>query len=677
MDEGSEAWDALADHVAAFLAAWEADCDPPELTRFLPAHPPALRRMVLVELIKIDLEQRVLGRGPPRPIEQYASDFPEILGGEGLPCDLIYEEYYARQQAGEPVSQEEYLKRFPGQARSLGRLFGLGSTRVVKGTVHGPASIDIQPGRSIDDFEVLSVLGEGAFAKVFLARQHSMQRLVALKISARRSDEPQTMAQLDHASIVRVYDQRQLPDRDLQLVYMEYVPGGSLQAVVDRVRRTPPSLRSGAILADAVDQALAAHGEPAMSGPCRERLARLTWGETVCWLGVQIASALDCAHSRDTLHRDLKPANVLLSAEGIPKLVDFNMSYNSKLEGASPASYFGGSLGYMAPEHLEAYSPYHDRRPADLDGRCDLYALGLVLWEVLTGARPFSEEIIEDDWEATVCEMIARRSSGLPPSAFEQLPRDIPLGLREALARCLHPDPACRFLTAGEMARELSLCLQPEVCHARQRRMGRWYAAARRRPLLAVTLVGLLPNLILSVANVSYDLFAIVLPRLPPKAHGVFLGTLITLDKGVLYAVGLAIGLALAWPALVPLWSPPTMLELIRAPTAQPPVGRPGLRGQPGCLGIVGRALPRVARLASRGHHRQRLSPLLRLAPALRLDRRNLGVLPHVAPGKPRLLSQPLGDGAARGKRRRRTAGASRACPRIRAWPWWCPSWRR
>src|SRR5207302_406526 len=102
------------------------------------------------------------------------------------------------------------------------------------------------------------------------ARQRSMQRPVALKISSRRSDEPQTLAQLDHPNIVRVYDQREVADRGLRLLYMEYVPGGTLQEVVERVRATPPAARSGALLREVVEQAvrdghggvLLVHGRP-------------------------------------------------------------------------------------------------------------------------------------------------------------------------------------------------------------------------------------------------------------------------------------------------------------------------------------------------------------------------------------------------------------------------------
>ena len=134
-------------------------------------------------------------------------------------------------------------------------------------------------------------------------------------------------------------------------------------------------------------------------------------------LGIQLAQALDYAHHQGVLHRDVKPANVLLSADGSPKLADFNISFCSQLDGASPAAYFGGSLAYMSPEQIEACNPAHDRQPQDLDGRSDLYALAVVLWELLYGERPFVDDDMASGWTAMLTAMAQRRHREEPRCA--------------------------------------------------------------------------------------------------------------------------------------------------------------------------------------------------------------------------------------------------------------------
>ena len=194
---------------------------------------------------------------------------------------------------------------------------------------------------------------------------------------------------------------------------MQYVAGGTLQAVLEIIRQTPAAERSGQTLLGAVDKAVEERGEsPPAESSQRERLAGRTWPETVCWLGVCLAHALDYAHRRGVLHRDVKPANVLLTAEASPKLADFNVSFSSKIDGANPAAFFGGSLAYMSPEQLEAFNPACAREASDLDGRSDLYSLCIILWELLAGRRPFCDDSLGANWAHTLAGMTEQRRRG-------------------------------------------------------------------------------------------------------------------------------------------------------------------------------------------------------------------------------------------------------------------------
>ncbi|HKB06148.1 MAG TPA: serine/threonine-protein kinase [Gemmataceae bacterium] len=530
-------WVRVSEHLEAFARAWDSAADPPDPAAFLPADMPEARRLALIEIIKLDLDYR-LQRGLSRPLEDYLRAFPELAEG-GLPCDLLYEDFHLRRQAGEAVTPSEYYRRFPAAANDLARL--LGGTATARSTCIAPAGnrIALGPGDRLDEFDLLTLLGEGHFAKVFLARQRGLQRLVALKVSSARGAEAATLAQLEHPNIVRVYDQRTLADRGLHLVYMSYLPGGTLQNVLDRARTVPADRRSGRTLLESVDAVLTSRGEtpPAESAARAERAGR-SWPATVCALGAKLASALDHAHSQRVLHRDVKPANVLLTAEGEPLLADFNVGCCSKLEGAGPAAYFGGSLPYMAPEHLEAFNPAHSRPPESLDGRADVFSLAVTLWELLAGARPFREELSRGAWGDMLDELVAVRKAGPTRAAIDAWSEgDVP-GLKAVLLRCLDPDPDRRPATAGEMARELDLCLNPRARDLIHPPPGGWRHAVRRWPMPAVLLAALIPNLLAGAYNFEYNRNEIISHL--PDAKSAF-----WLTQGVINAIAFPVGLVL------------------------------------------------------------------------------------------------------------------------------------
>ncbi|HEX3148940.1 MAG TPA: serine/threonine-protein kinase [Gemmataceae bacterium] len=502
LPSATQVWAAVSEHLEAFAQAWEAGL--PDLAAFLPASPPNVRRLTLVELIKFDMEHR-LQKGGDQPLETYFAAFPELVTG-GAPCDLLYEDFHLRKRSGQDVAAKDYFRRFPERAAELQRLIGGTSSAMSTSVFGNRPPIQVQAGDRLDDFDLLAMLGEGQFAKVFLARQTSMQRLVALKVSAHRGAEAQTLAQLDHPHIVRVYDQRVLAEKEIQLVYMPYLAGGTLGDVLEHVRKTPVAECSGRTLLEAVDASLFRRGEVVpTASPTRALWAARSWPATVCALGAKLATALDHAHRHNVLHRDVKPANVLLTAEGEPLLADFNIGTCSKVEGAGPSAFFGGSLPYMAPEHIDAFNPDHDRPPESLDGRADVFGLAVTLWELLTGSNPFGVEYLRGSWPETLDALAAHRRAGPPEEALAAMKEsDVP-GLKEVLLRCLSPDPNGRPETADEMARELELCLRPATRELLRPKPRRWRAIVRRFPVLTIFCMALVPNLAASVFNIAYN----------------------------------------------------------------------------------------------------------------------------------------------------------------------------
>ncbi|MCZ8378070.1 serine/threonine-protein kinase [Mycobacterium sp. CPCC 205372] len=379
---------------------------------------------------------------------------------------------------------------------------------------------EVEVGQRLDDFDLLIELGSGAFARVFLARQLSLQRLVAVKISENLGHEPQTLAQLDHDYIVRVFDQRILPDRDWRLLYMQYLPGGTLLDLVEAVHRAGRPPDSGQALIDTVDSALESRGEirPTESAT-RAELADLTWPETVAWLGKRLAEAVHYATSRGVLHRDIKLANVLLAPDCTPKLADFNISFARNVTGASPFDYFGGSLSYMSPEQLMACRPGHTQDAADLDTRSDNFSLAVVLWELLTGVKPFDDSAAQaaradsggSIGDTTALElMLTARAQGVSASALAALPADCPAALRRVLLKALSSDRDQRWTSGAEFAEQLQLCLDPHARDLVDPPARSWRLRLRPFFLPIATLAILIPNVLASAYNIQHNQLLIV-----------------------------------------------------------------------------------------------------------------------------------------------------------------------
>jgi eukaryotic-like serine/threonine-protein kinase len=407
----------------------------------------------------------------------------------------------------------------------------------------------IEVGQRLDDFDLLVELGSGVFARVFLARQRSLQRLVAVKVSANHGNEPQTLAQLDHDYIVRVFDQRILRDQELRLLYMQYLPGGTLLNLVQAIRRAGRPPDSGQALLDAIDNVLESRGEmrPTESST-RTELASFSWPETVAWLGKRLAEALHYATSRGVLHRDIKLANVLLAPDGTPKLADFNVSFARNVAGASPFAYFGGSLSYMSPEQLMACRPGHTQDAANLDTRSDIYSLAVVLWELMTGLKPFDDSAAQaaradsagSVGDTTALElMLTTRAQGISSAALAALPANCPVALRRVLLKALNVDRDQRWASGAELAEQLQLCLDPRARDLVDPPARSWRLRLRPFMLPIGSLAILIPNLLVGAYNIWHNHLLIV-SRLSEQAQSRFM-LVTTLVNLVFFPLGGAV----------------------------------------------------------------------------------------------------------------------------------------
>ena len=342
---------------------------------------------------------------------------------------------------------------------------------------------ELAAGTVIGDFQIESLLGRGGMAGVYRARQLSLDRTVALKVTpacrddSRGCDEGRTMAALVHEHIVPVYSEQTIGQ--FRLLAMGFVAGPTLAEFLATQRQN----RSPDAYVREFGHGLPNHG---------------TRTSFACRTIRDLASALAHAHRLGILHCDIKPANVLFTPEGRALLTDFNVSVRRGGEaGGATSNPVGGTLAYMAPEHLELLTGR--RSSTMIDERADIYSLGLVLFEMLTGDWPFQDSTVTDDPLSAAAQLQAVRLS--TPVRFPTTARRLTPGLRSIVKKCLAPQPVERYQTAEELADDLDRYLTHRPLrfaadHSLRERCTKW---VRRHPTWTVTAVAALVFVVLAM----------------------------------------------------------------------------------------------------------------------------------------------------------------------------------
>jgi formylglycine-generating enzyme required for sulfatase activity/tetratricopeptide (TPR) repeat protein len=328
-----------------------------------------------------------------------------------------FDELLDRVMSGEGGDVEALVSGHPDLAsseiaelRSLARLFG---SRPVSSDPHAPL-----PKLPVAGFKILKRLGAGSAGEVFLAREAGLDRDVALKIlrpglafsaeaSARFTREAQALARLSHPSIVGIFSFGE--EAGVRWIAMEYVEGRGLDEVL---------------------------AESAKAGPGGGFADILAWARDV-------ARGLGAAHAAGVVHRDVKPSNIRIRPDGRAVLLDFGLAFARDVATLTETGAFRGSPRYASPEQV---SPSARR----VDARTDVYSLGVVLYEAVTGAPPYAADTTES--------LFAQILSGnaLPPRRVKS---SVPRELDTVVMTAMDPDPARRYADGSAFADDLDALL--------------------------------------------------------------------------------------------------------------------------------------------------------------------------------------------------------------------------
>jgi serine/threonine protein kinase/Tfp pilus assembly protein PilF len=383
------------------------------------------------------------------------------VGGRSALFNEAYRNYCERERRGEALDPDEYCARYPSIKSSLARCLQVHQFAVENPALFTGETVPFwpEPGSRFLDFHLEALLGEGSFARVYLATQPELaDRRVAVKVSRHGAGEARTLARAGHPNVVPIYSIATDTATGLTAICMPYLGSATLHDVLNRATAETQLPDSAASILAAIAESAAypdLENAPENSSS-RPMPADVSYAEAIRWLLLQLLDALAFIHARGIVHRDLKPSNVLLTSAGVPMLLDFNLSADDRQSG-NP---WGGTPLYMAPEQLLAFDSGPYAGPGTPDPRTDLFALGVLGYELLTGCHPFIAEPLKLAGADLRGRLLQAQQRDLVPLR-ERNPAVAP-DLARVIERCLSFAPQSRPATASAAADALRVRPAPK-----------------------------------------------------------------------------------------------------------------------------------------------------------------------------------------------------------------------
>jgi hypothetical protein len=403
------------------------------------------------------------------------ADHPELARFKSIVVDLAYEEFLLREKGGEPPNPASFAVRFSTYRASVRKMLDAHKLLQERPELLESAGGDWpEIGSTIQDCILLVELGRGAFGRAYLAKDPGIgDRLCVIKVSAGGSDEARLMGRMAHDHVTDVRWAHPFGHRTA--VCMPFVGVSTLADVISAA--FPGEGQSRTLTAQIILDAAEADDLAGQVARTTDPIVRPNEPFVVgaCAVAARIADAVTYLHTKKIIHGDLKPSNVVVGPGGSPHLIDFNLSGQD-----APPGTVRGTPAYMAPELLDALTKL-PTTPID-PHKADLFALGVVLYELLTGHHPFQPK--SGSAANVTTDKLAAAIRGGPPL----FPNEIPPSVARVIASCLAVDPGARPASATVVQSVLDRFVSDSRAPSRRRR--RVSTAAALVAALLVVLIG-------------------------------------------------------------------------------------------------------------------------------------------------------------------------------------------